>query len=256
MDIIIPMAGKSERFFKAEFNRPKFLLPLGHKMMIERVVETFDPGKDFFHFIVNREDHRVYRLDNLLKKITARSKVYSIPRHDQGPLGSLLAIKNEIPPDREIIVNYCDFLVQWNYGRFLKQVRSQHLDGALTSFKGFHPASMGNVYYAYIRTEKNGTFKELREKQPFTANRSEEHASTGTYYFKNWGVLVNFAGKVIEQKPAINEEYYPSLVYNLMQKAGLKSKVFEVEKFICLGTPADYQQYCYWQNLFKKVNFT
>jgi NDP-sugar pyrophosphorylase family protein len=37
-----------------------------------------------------------------------------------------------------------------------------------------------------------------------------------------------------------------------MQKSKLKTNIFEVEKFICLGTPFDYENYMFWQKYFKK----
>ncbi|MBT5551640.1 MAG: hypothetical protein HOJ79_14315 [Nitrospina sp.] len=45
-------------------------------------------------------------------------------------------------------------------------------------------------------------------------------------------------------------EAYVSLLYNDMVADGLKIKVHEVPRFICLGTPEDYQQYHYWWNYF------
>ena len=35
----------------------------------------------------------------------------------------------------------------------------------------------------------------------------------------------------------------------------LKVKVFEVENYICWGTPDDYETYLYWQNFFDKCSW-
>ena len=44
-------------------------------------------------------------------------------------------------------------------------------------------------------------------------------------------------------------------IINQNIKAGLKVKVFEVEHYICWGTPNDYDTYIYWQNFFNKCNW-
>ena len=84
----------------------------------------------------------------------------------------------------------------------------------------------------------------------------EEHASTGTYYFKKWRYFVDFGRELIWRELKAGKEYYPSLIYNLMQQAGLRSLVYEVEKFICLGTPQDYREYQFWEGLLKNYGRT
>jgi hypothetical protein len=39
---------------------------------------------------------------------------------------------------------------------------------------------------------------------------------------------------------------------NLLIEGGLKVKVFEVDAFICWGTPEDLKIYEYWREYFKK----
>ena len=49
----------------------------------------------------------------------------------------------------------------------------------------------------------------------------------------------------------VKGEAYVSLIYNYMQNEKNKINVFEVEKFICLGTPFDYKNYLFWNKYFK-----
>ena len=45
-------------------------------------------------------------------------------------------------------------------------------------------------------------------------------------------------------------EVYVSLLYNDMVQDNLSVVVHEAEKFICLGTPDDYEQYKFWWKYF------
>ncbi len=252
MNIVIPMAGKSERFFKYGYTLPKALLPLGTKTTIERIINLFDTKNDRYFFIVNKIDNKRYGLSKFLNTLKINKKILVIPRHNLGPVYSLLKIKDAIPPDEEVLVNYCDVLISWNYRKFLQTLKVGGYDGGLASFKGFHPASLGDTYFAYMKVNSRNELVDLREKASFTDNRMQEHASTGTYYFKKWGHVLKFGRELIKMKIHAHGEYYVSLMYNLMKKAGLKSLVFETEKFISLGAPEDYRQYQYWQDIFVK----
>jgi NDP-sugar pyrophosphorylase family protein len=247
MNVIIPMAGSSSRFFEAGYKVTKALLPVGNRKMIEHVVNMFDPNKCRYHIVINSqqlEDHP--NLINYLKKIATNIEVVVIEKHDLGPVYSALQVKG-IKDNEETIVSYCDFIVHWNYPLFLRKVYGK--DGCVVSFKGFHPASFGSTFYAYMKV-KDSQMLELREKKSFTENRIEEHASTGIYYFKKYSIFNKYSNKLLEEESVILPEAYVSLLFNNMVEDGLSVVVHEANKFICLGTPDDYEQYQFWWNYF------
>ena len=47
-----------------------------------------------------------------------------------------------------------------------------------------------------------------------------------------------------------NNEFYVDDVLNQNIESGLNVKVFEVENYICWGTPDDYKTYQYWSEFF------
>ena len=51
MQIIITLAGKSKRFYEAGYKKPKFILKVRDKAIIEHVVEMFDTTNDDFFFL-------------------------------------------------------------------------------------------------------------------------------------------------------------------------------------------------------------
>ena len=52
-----------------------------------------------------------------------------------------------------------------------------------------------------------------------------------------------------------NNEFYVDDVINQNIKMGLNVKVFEVDNYICWGTPDDYETYLYWQRFFDKCSW-
>jgi len=239
------MAGKSKRFNNKGYLLPKFLLNLGSKTVIQRIVECYSE-QDTFHFIISTSQEK--QINNIHERLLLTSKkitIHVINDHDYGPAYSVLSIINKIP-DEPFIINYCDFLINWDYAK-LKTI-SQNYDSIIPTFTGFHPASFGETLFAYIKSDSSGNLIQLREKQSFTLDRVNEPASTGTYYFKEKKTFIKYANEVLNDPNRDLPEAYVSLLANPMVRDGLSVKTFNVDKFICLGTPYDYEQYLYWFN--------
>jgi hypothetical protein len=204
----------------------------------------FSPTDEFI-FVCNRDHLKNKRYLEMLKNIAQHYSIIEIAPHELGPVHTALqaaeAIKNKEEP---IIISYCDFTAQWNYKRFL--MKAAQYDGAIASFRGFQAASFGDTYYAYMKANDRLELEELREKRSFTDERWDEHASTGVYYLDSWNTFESYGSRIMEVKPEGLKEYYASLIYDPMLKDGKKVCLFEVEKFICWGSPEDLAEYVFW----------
>lgn len=58
--------------------------------------------------------------------------------------------------------------------------------------------------------------------------------------------------KNIKENIRTNNEFYVDDVLNQNIKDGLTVKVFEVDDYICWGTPNDYKTYNYWKEYFER----
>ena len=101
-----------------------------------------------------------------------------------------------------------------------------------------------------MRVDEDNKLLELREKKSFTNERHEEPASAGIYYFKNFYIFKKYSESLTNSTITELPEAYVSLLYNEMVNDGLNIIVTEVEKFICLGTPSDYEQFIFWHRYF------
>lgn len=245
MHVIVTLAGHSRRFAQAGYTVPKALIPIGGKPMIAHVVDMF-ADNDHFHFVLNTQQAKDFpELPELLKSLARRVSLTIVEPHEKGPTYSALC--TDVPDGEEVIVTYCDFTVDWNYDRFLRAVRGY--DGAVPTFRGFHPASYGKTLYAYLRTEGT-TMLELREKASFTEDRASEPASTGVYYFRSMGLFRRYAQRLLDRILGTGQEAYASLMFNDMVEDGLHVVIYDVDRFICLGTPEDVAQYQFWHRVF------
>lgn len=245
------MSGMGNRFVKAGYSVPKPLIIVDGKPIIEHVCNLF-PGEDKFTFICNSKHLNETNMIDVLKNIKPNSNIIEIPNHKKGPVYAVSLIKELIEDEEEVIVNYCDFGTYWNYQDFLSHTRNRGADGAIPSYKGFHPHMLGSTNYAFIRDDKQWML-EIKEKEPFTKNRMQEFASNGTYYFKKGLYVKKYFEELMKRDINLNGEYYVSLVYNLLVEADLKVSVYEIQHMLQWGTPQDLEEYNTWSKYFKNA---
>ncbi len=252
--MLIPMSGFGERFRRVGYELPKPLIEVEGKPIVSHVVDLFDSSCDFV-FVVNQEhlENPDYGLADTLRNIAPRCKIVPILPHRLGPVHACLAAAEILEPTQEVFVNYADFTCIWSFQDFIADARHRGLDGSVPAYKGFHPHSAGSTNYAYIR-ESNLQLLEIREKQPFTSDKTKEFASTGGYYFKSVSLMKQYFSQQIQQDLSVNGEFYVSSAFELMARDLLNVGVYEVHHFMQWGTPEDLDEYKYWSNTFKELS--
>jgi len=253
LQVVIPMSGIGKRFIEAGYKEPKPLIIVDNKPIIEHVVNLF-PDEKNIKFICNDEHLEHTNMINILDKFNG--KIYKVSVNNrQGPVHAVSQIFEDISDELEVIVSYCDYGTYWNYDKFLNYVRNNNLDGCVVCYRGFHPHMLGTDNYAFVRHSEDNYIRllEIQEKKPFTNDRMNEYVSNGTYYFKNGYLMKKYFKQLIDMGVKINNEYYVSMVYNLMVKDNLKIGVFEIEHMLQWGTPSDLEIYNNWSNYFNKI---
>lgn len=267
MQIVIPMSGFGERFRRAGYAVPKPLIEVDGKPIIGHVIDMF-PGETDFIFICN-EDHLAnpdYRMAQILHELCPTGRIVGIPAHKLGPIYAVRQAEHLLDPDCPIIVNYCDFTCYWNWDHFKSFVAQTACAGALPAYKGFHPHTLGTTNYAYIKeaivekvelgggNDALGVWAlDIQEKQPYTDNRMEEFASSGTYYFASAKIMSDAFKQTMDQNINVGGEYYVSLAYKPMFAKDEKVAVYPLQHFMQWGTPDDLNEYNSWSDTFKRL---
>jgi NDP-sugar pyrophosphorylase family protein len=251
MQIVIPMSGFGERFRRAGYGVPKPLIEIDGKPIIAHVIDMFEGEADFL-FICNQEhlDNRRYNMEDILRKHCPTGKVLGISSHKLGPIYAVRQALDWLDMEKPVIVNYCDFTCYWDYSNFKEFVLTTRCDGAIPAYKGFHPHTLGSTNYAYMQ-EADGWVLDIQEKKPYTDNRMEEYASSGTYYFATGSLMEEAFRKTMEQELSIGGEYYVSLAYKSILKANGRVAVYPLQHFMQWGTPEDVAEYLGWSEAFR-----
>lgn len=251
MKIVIPMSGFGERFRRAGYTVPKPLIEVEGKPIIAHVIDLF-PGEEDFVFICNQEHLETTAMAEVLSHYCPTGKIIPIAPHKKGPVYAVSQAFDAIDDETPTIVNYCDFTCYWDYSHFKQWVKACKAEGCVPAYRGFHPHSLGSTNYAFMRVDDLWML-EIQEKQPFTDNKMEEFASSGTYYFSSGRHVKRFFTETMERGLQVNGEYYCSVVYNLMVEAGLSVSVYELQHFMQWGTPQDLAEYLRWSDAFRSL---
>lgn len=253
MQIVIPMSGFGERFRRAGYVLPKPLIEIDGKPIIAHIIDMF-PGEDNFIFICNR-DHlteTTYCMEQTIRRYCPTARVVGIDAHKLGPVHAVLQIADLIDPLQPVVVNYADFTCYWDWAHFREFVKKSGCHGAIPAYKGFHPHSLGTTNYAYMR-EENGWVLDIQEKQPYTDNRMEEYASSGTYYFASGQIMLDAFRAIKLQDLNVGGEYYVSLAFKPILLTDKKVAVYDLQHFMQWGTPEDVAEYRMWSDAFRNL---
>jgi NDP-sugar pyrophosphorylase family protein len=255
IQIVIPMSGLGQRFVDVGYNDPKPLIIVDGKPIIEHVVNLF-PNDTNIKFICNTKHLQETNMKQVLQNICPSCEIYEVPVEGrEGPVHAVSLIYNEIDDNKEVIVSYCDYGTDWDYNGFLNDCRTRNADGAIACYKGFHPHMLGTDNYAFLKETEEGSrwMHSIQEKQPFTNDKMSEYASNGTYYFKSGAIMKKYFTQLMNLGLKVKNEYYVSMVYNLLVEDGLKVNIFEIEHMLQWGTPYDLEVYIGWSNYFNNI---
>ena len=250
MKIIAPMAGTGQRFVDKGYTQPKPLIKVNGKRIIEYIVDMFSP-EDEFVFICNEKHLKDTSMKFVLQDICPNSTIVSMPMHKYGPVYTVQEVYNHIDDDEEVIVTYCDNPYIWDRDDFAHHVKDKELDGCILSHSGLHPHTLNNTKMAFMKTQGD-LVTEIKEKECYTDNPMNEHASTGTYYFRKGSYIKKYFNEAMEKNIQYNGEYYVTLVYNLLIEDGLRVGYYDTPFATVMGTPEEVENIEAWNSIVNK----
>ena len=254
MKVVVPMSGMSSRFGTVGYTIPKYLIEVDGKTVIEHIIDLYPKDETDFIFIVNRKHYDETDIAQFLRPLCKKGSYLNvIDQHKKGPVHSVLECQDMIGDDEQVIINYCDFSMMWDYKKFEQHVNETDCDGSVVCYTGFHPHMLGSDNYAFCKTDEEDNIIEIREKQPFTDNKMNEYASTGTYYFKKGSYVKKYFQQLVDEDDNIKGEFYVSLVHNHLTRDGLVNNVYEIPHMLQWGTPLDLDMYRKWSQYNRRV---
>ena len=238
-NVVISLAGKSERFFKEGFSKPKYILPMHNgKTMIENAIDSLNVSGNLF-LIVQREHCEKFSIDSLLQEKYPSARICYLDGYTNGSAESCyLATKEYIDTDLPLVISNCDQTLEWDSVDFIKRTLAADSDGAILTYY----ADTNRNSYASV---KEGTTVVLRtaEKEVISNN-----SLVGVHSWKRGSDFCRSVEHMLENNIRANNEYYVSISYNFLIDAGKSIHIVPLkeetgEKYWTVGTPETYYDY-------------
>ena len=228
MHVLIPMAGRGQRFASEGFKLPKPLIDVAGKPMIVRVMDNLSLDAQYI-FIIRKEHNDL--LTPVLLKEKPDAKIICIDEVTEGAACTCLLAKEIINNNDHLLIANCDQIMDWNKNDFLTALK-EDVDGYIFTFTS---DAKNN---SYLKLNHFGMVTLAVEKQVIS-----DIATTGVYHWTKGKYMVESCEKMISKNLRCNNEFYLCPSYNEMISDGKLIRTIHVNAHYPIGVPEDLERY-------------
>lgn len=226
---LIPMAGRSSRFYNAGYSVPKYRLMLAGGSVFDQAVGSFAAyfETDFFRFVVRADDGAADFVPDAARRLGIRDF-------------DLLVLERETAGQAETVslglagLSAQEPVYIFNIDTFRPGFRKacQGCDGYLEVFEA--PGD----HWSFVEPGPDGRVLRTTEK-----DRISNLCSDGLYYFRTPALFEDAYIQARESGASVKGEYFVAPLYNHLIGAGrdVRYTVVPRQEVILCGTPAEYQ---------------
>ena len=238
-NVLISLAGRSQRFFNEGFNKPKFILPIDNgKTMIEAAIDTLNiPGQ--LILIVQKEHCDKYNIDTFLQEKYPTAIIRYLDSYTDGATQSCyIAAKDLIDNNMPLVISNCDQILEWDSTDFINTTLQSDVDGCVLTY--YSDAKKNSFALAESSSRK---IVRLVEKEVISND-----ALVGVHSWKHGADFCRGAEYIFENNIRMNNEYYISISYNPLINAGKSIHAVPLneksgEQYWPTGIPSEYFDY-------------
>jgi NDP-sugar pyrophosphorylase family protein len=235
LNIVVPMAGRGQRFSDAGYKHPKPLIPVMGFPMIQVVIANLTPSTPHrFHFLLLKEHAESYQVDALLRQWAPGCSLVYVDQVTQGAACTVLLARDRIDNDDPLMIANCDQYVDVNIDTYLQ--RMNNASGLIMTMWADDPK------WSFVRFDESGRVTEVVEKSVVS-----NEATVGIYNFRRGADFVRAADAMIAGNLRVNNEFYVAPAYNHLIREGLHPDIYNIGRvgagMYGLGTPADLEDF-------------
>jgi dTDP-glucose pyrophosphorylase len=251
---LIPLSGKGSRFSTLGYKKLKPLLEVSGKPMIIQAANSL-PQSQKLIFVALKEHIKNYPLKKILKNEFINPKIVSLEGATQGQaITCFLGLKNE-DINSSLLVSATDNGIIYDQYKYQKLIEDKNVDAIIFTFRNHVSSKSNPQMYGWVKTDHKNNAIGVSVKVPISKKTHKDHAIVGAFWFKKVEFFNQGLKSLVDKNIKINNEYYVDSLMGELINLGLHVKVFEVENYLCWGTPNDYETFIYWQSFFHKAQW-
>lgn len=247
--VLIPMAGAGQRFADAGYrvHKPAILttdrFDGTEKPMV--VCATKDlPGvaADGSNVIyVDRTFHREDGVEDAIRTYYENAQFITIDRLTEGQACTCMLAKEFLDPEEELLIAGCDNGMDIDRAAF--EETKQACDCIVFTYRHNEAVLQNPNAYGWMLTDEDGNITGISIKKAISDTPMEDPAVVATFWFKRAKVFLDATEKMIWENDRINGEFYVDQTVKHVLDLGYRAKIFDIDRYVGWGTPADYEGY-------------
>lgn len=247
--ILIPMAGAGQRFQDAGYRVHKpAIMTIDRKTGQEKpmvVCATGDlPGvlEDGSNVIyVDRTFHKEDGVEDVIRACYPKASFLTVDHLTEGQACTCMLAESDLNPEEWLLIAGCDNGMDIDVEAFEKLTKE--CDCIVFTYRHNEAVLANPDAYGWMITDGDGNITGTSIKKAISNHPMEDPAVVATFWFKKAEVFLKAAKKMIAEGDRINGEYYVDQVAKHVLDLGYRAKIFDIDRYVGWGTPADYEAY-------------
>ena len=225
MKVILPVAGKGTRLRPHTFTKPKSLVRVAGKTVLQHVIDGLAKVDVEEYIIITDKNGNIIKqfVDEHYPNIKA---TYVTQTELLGPAHAVSLASPRISEGDDVLVVFNDTLFVTDLTRI--HILCKDLDGLIYSKEVEDYKRFG------VNVMKDGVIVDMVEKPDQPVSKL---AQVGLYYLKNGHLFMEYINRAIQEDLRTKGEFYLPEVFKLMIKDGLKLGAPEIEEWLDCGKP-------------------
>ena len=234
IQIVVPMAGRGQRFRDAGYVTPKPLITVDGCSLIEIVLANVTPTRAHRVIVCALAEHLVDgALESTLRHVAPDVEIVVVDAITDGPAATVELAAPLLDPNAPLMIANSDQYVDIDVDDYLDS-----MDGSDGSIMTFH--RVDDPKWSYVQYDATSRIVGVVEKVPVS-----DHATVGIYTYGRAGEFLWAAAQMRARDIRTNGEIYVAPGYTLLAaERGLDLTTFDVSgRMHGLGVPSDLQAF-------------
>ncbi len=255
--ILIPMAGAGQRFADAGYTVHKPAI-----MTVDRatgqekpmvVCATKDlPGvaADGSNVIyVDRNFHKTDSVEDAIRAWYPQAAFITVDHLTEGQACTCMLAEPYLDPEQPLLIAGCDNGMDIDRDAF--DALTKECDCIVFTYRHNEAVLANPNAYGWMIADADGNITGTSIKKAISDSPMEDPAVVATFWFRRAAVFIEATKKMIAENDRINGEFYVDQTVKHVLDLGYRAKIFDIDRYVGWGTPADYEGYQKTWNYFK-----
>lgn len=247
--MLMPMAGAGARFAQQGYTLPKPLIPVSGRPMVVQAARDL-PAADRQRFVLRSDLPDIETIEGALDAAFPAGDRVVLDALTDGQARTCYLGADGLDEDLPLTIGACDTGLIYDRAALAGLLADGGPDVIVWAVRGHVAAAQQPSMYGWIDADGDRV-RGVSVKTPL-ADPGTDPVIVGVFTFRRAGDFLTAADRLFARDGRVNGEFYADSLIEDALAMGLDCRLFEIDAYLCWGTPAELQTFEYWQSCFHK----